>query len=166
MKKLFLTLVTILLAFSSCDTSSSSNSKKGTDQTPGGGSGKQTGNGDTSKPVEQLPSGAEQTKPELPTTLCEQQPRFANHQFCTEYKINKESYLKTLQFKADCTFTATEYQMSNSQVMSSHVGSWKAQGTYLSMNSATAGSAIRKITAWYGDGLDLNNPSETYTFCD
>jgi hypothetical protein len=162
MKNLTLVLLMTLLAFSGCDNSSSSNDKKGAGQpTTGNGSGTQTGNNsgtsDTTKPVELLP---------IDSNNCEQQPRFASHQFCTEYKVNKESYLKMVQFKPDCTFIATEYQMSNSQVISSHVGSWKAQGAYLTFNSATSGNAIRKITAWYGDGLDLTNPSETYQFCD
>lgn len=168
MKNLFLVLLTALLAFSSCDNSTNSNDKKGSGKpTPGNGSGTQTGNDTTDKtPVEQGQSGIGSSKPEIPTTQCEQQQRFASHQFCTEYKVNKESFLKIVQFKPDCTFIATEYQMSNSQVMNTHTGSWKLQGEYLSLNSATSGSAIRKITAWYGQAFDLTNPSETYSFCD
>ncbi len=168
MKNLFLVLLTTLLAFSSCDNSTSSNDKKGSGKpTPGNGSGTQTGNDTTGKtPVEQDPSGIDSSKPLTPISQCEQQPRFASHQLCTEYKVNKETFLKMIQFKPDCTFIATEYQMSNSQVMNSHTGSWKAQGAYLTFNSVTSGNAIRKITAWYGDGLDLTNPSETYQFCD
>lgn len=163
MKNLFLVLLTALLAFSSCDNSTSSNTKKGSGKpTTGDGTGTQTGNG-SGTPVEQTPVKNEEP---IVTTNCEQQPRFASHQFCTEYKVNKESFLKMIQFKPDCTFIATEYQMSNSQVMNSHTGSWKAQGAYLTFNSVTSGNAIRKITAWYGDGLDLTNPSETYQFCD